>query len=394
MGGIHRQPHHAALALVTVSLLGCKPSPMPVVPAPPSPVVEPPPPQPPELSQSPSPEPTLEPEPEFQLQGYGTHERGALSGRSMEGQGDGLIRWPRSARLSPNAPAYGNPDAAPFDWGLDAVLVEDGDEPRIAVRQGDVRLLVYVASDDLWPLVVKPFALRSGPGARLRDAKVEVGSGESLTIAQRDGDWVEVHIDHTPFSGWAPAKSIGWFHHDVPIPDDGLDDAEFATIEHDVVLRTKPGGRQQLTKIPTNKGVRIHQRSGSHVLVSYHEVCTPVPLRFTGYVPRGALGPALGGLGSCGSGRSTPPQSFGDERDRPRRWLTPGTLLLDPASNRVVGCAWRDAEVAEGDGDIVFVSTVWGPVPVRPAPANVEERCYADPSAKPKAPQPKPTTAA
>ncbi len=381
----------SALALSAALLLACKATPAPALAAPEErPVAEAADPRPPEVSEAPSPDSA--PAPRVELDGFGERERAALSERWMKGEGYGRIIWARSARLIPGATAFGDPDVARLDRGVDVTLVEDGDEPRVAIRQGGVRLLVHVSPGDLQPLVVKPFALRPRPAARLRASRVEVGSGESLTIDQREGDWVEVRVDRTPLAGWAPAQSVGAFHDQTPFGDDGYETAEYATVTRKVALLDEPGGRP-LIEIPAVAEVRTLGRSGNHLLISYVEVCASVDVRFTGYVPRSAVGPSSGGLGMCGRGMGRVPRSFGKAQDYPRRWSTPGTLLLAPDSNRVVGCASSTAEVATGDDGVVFVDTIWGPVEVRPAPPGVEERCYAEPDAKPPTPSEPPQPA-
>lgn len=381
------KPPWATATLMFVALVGCKAPAQPAVAALTAPETEPGPP----VSQPPS---VAEPSPPvFTLEGYEADVRAALSGQPTDGGARfGRIMWSRVARLVPDGPVFGNSDAVRHEWGLEAILVEDGEEPRVVVGQGGILLLVQVPTDELQPLVVKPFALRSGPGARLGAGKVEVGSGESLSIRKREGDWVEVEVERTSYAGWAPADSVGWFHDHAPFADDQSDAKEWAAVTRKVALRTKPGG-ERLVELAADEIVIVLDRSGKQALVSYEQVCAPVDLRLTGFVPGDALGPAVGGLGLCGTGRKGPARSFGNEAERPRRRLIPGTLLLAPDSNRVVGCARADAEVAVGEGDAVFVETIWGPVAVRPAPPEVKERCLEQ-SVKPKGPPPEPTTAA
>lgn len=297
----------------------------------------------------------------------------------------GALDYHRAARLVPGGTAYGDDQAPALPHRHRVWILEAGDEPRLVVRQGGVRLLVYAREDDLQTFVAAHEILRDQPGAPVptppTQARVELGPGAPVKVLEHTDGWSRVvHEDDERFEGWLETASLSTSYRDETFPSLPETYAQALTTRNTPLLE-RPGG-ERWDELPADAFVFVVRPSKRrHLLVTYRGPCDQ-SVRLTGYVRRAHLNIldeslGRGGLVGCGRGGGDYPMTLGDKAGLPRTTLSAGRLLLAVDSNRVVGCVVEATEAAQGEHDIVYLQTVWGPMPVRAAPAGVEETCFA-----------------
>lgn len=287
-----------------------------------------------------------------------------------------------AVRLVPHGPDLGLRDQAPFPGSKRLPVLEDGERPRVIVDDGAIRLLLYVDRQDLRPVLLREAPLRPDPTTALGDSPRR---GHAILLP---GAWVDVIATEGAMArvsygepepklrGWIEADALGTTFTKPPPVRGGHDEEGQRRARRAAKLRERPGGKA-LTTIDEDDSVRILAPAAQqgHQWVEYQPMCER-GVRYVGFVQRRDLyTPELGLVTGCGRGGVDIPVGFGEAEGAPRVTLEPGRILLDADSPTVVGCVHAQAEVAElGEGRYA-VATIWGPVPVRLALADVRGDC-------------------
>jgi hypothetical protein len=294
-----------------------------------------------------------------------------------------------AVRLQPAGVELGLRDHAPLAGGKRLAVIEDAERPRVVTDDPDVRLVLYVDRQDARPVLLRAAPLRPTPatvfGDPPRRGHVVLQPGAWVDVMTREDSMVEVTYvapEHT-FSGWIDADVLGttFTTPQTKLQSDAEREAEaprWYRAERATRLLSRPGGKVIAALAPDDEVVALTPRGANgHRLVERRPPCDP-DLSFVGFVrERDVYQPNFGTGHGCGSSNASFERSFGEAAGAPRVALDAGRFLLDADSPTVIGCVLAPAEVADlGDGRYA-VPTIWGPVPVRLAPPDLEGRCGA-----------------
>lgn len=283
-------------------------------------------------------------------------------------------------RLRPDGPELGLHDAQPFSDAPRLRVLEDAERPRVVTDGSDVRLLLYVDRQDAQPVVTRTAPLRPSPATALdgpqRRGHVRLEPGAWVDVEERGDVLTRVSLAASDevVSGWIATDALGTTVTVVEPAELGERHAYVA--KRPTKLLTRPGGKALVALAEEATVVELDPRLESHHRwVEYRPVCER-RLSYVGFVrDRDVHSPNFGSLVGCGSGSGSPAKLFGDAETAPRVVVDAGRFLLDADEPTVVGCVLAPTEVADlGDGRYA-IATIWGPVPVRLAPASFEGRC-------------------
>lgn len=289
-----------------------------------------------------------------------------------------------AVRLLPNGPDLGLRDQAPFPAPKRLPVLEDAERPRVVIDDGQIRLMLHVDRQDARPVLLREAPLRPTPQATFGDPPTRghaiLQPGAWVDVIATDGAMVQVaYGEPTPeLLGWIEAEALGTSFTPPPRPKGARrgDASETLRARRVTKLRVRPGGKV-LTAVEADEPVvPITRRvEKGYRLVRHQPMCVR-DLVYVGFVrARDLYVPSWGLISGCGRGSAAIPRVFGEAERAPRATLPPGRFLLDVDSPTIVGCVLDEAEVAElGDGRYA-VATIWGPVPVRLAPADMRGRC-------------------
>lgn len=285
-----------------------------------------------------------------------------------------------SIRLRPDGPELGLRDEAPFADPPRLRVVDDAERPRIVTDDDDVRLLLYVDRQDARPVVTRAAPLRPSPETSLdgprRRGHVVLEPGAWVDIEEQRGALTRVSsptLDGA-LSGWLDSEALGTTATVAEPPAVG--ERQTYVAMRSTPLLTRPGGKALVTLEEHAALVELDPRTESgHRWVEHRPVCEP-SYSYVGFVrARDVYQPNYGSVVGCGSGGGRIRRVLGDAEAAPRVILDAGRFLLDADAPVVVGCVLAPTEAADlGDGRHA-IATIWGPVPVRLAPATFEGRC-------------------
>ena len=291
-------------------------------------------------------------------------------------------------RLAPEGPDLGLADEGPFPGLQRYGVLVDGERPLLLTDTDGVRLLLYVRAEDAQPVVVADTPLRRRPTERIADpprrghivlhpgawVAVEETTDTAVRIRYHDGDVAR--------RGWVEPDRLGKVAMIIEPPFDqekaDREAASWWTAKRRTTLQATPDGKV-LERLEADDVVRaLGPVRGGQRLVEHTPSCNR-DLSFVGFVPsRDFHQPNYGTGYGCGYGSTAAPRQWGDTRDLPRVELSAGTFLTDATSTRLVGCVAKPSKVADlGDGTYA-VATIWGPLTVRPAPADFAGACATE----------------
>jgi hypothetical protein len=261
-------------------------------------------------------------------------------------------------------------------------VLDDAEYPRVVTDDRDIRLLLHVDRQDAQPVLVRAVPLLPTPetsfGDPPRRGYVILQPGAWVDVTAREGAMAHIAYGDEPertMSGWIDAEALGTTMTITMVEDADDERPEYVT-KRATKLLSRPGGKLLIELDADESVVAITPRAVNGYRLVEHQPPCEDDLVYVGFVrDRDLLQPTYGMGHLCGSGAIGSAKLFGEAESAPRITLDAGWFLLDADTPRVVGCVLAPTEVADlGDGRYA-VATIWGPIPVRLAPAGFDVGC-------------------
>jgi hypothetical protein len=164
-------------------------------------------------------------------------------------------------RFSLGATPFATLHAAPL--ARDEVVIDEGqDDVRIVTGDERVRLIAFVAREDLRAVTTERVGLTARASDVASDAPIRVAGGVAVDGAETEGDLRRVHleIDGVEVFGWLPAEKIGTTFTPRPPPRAAPIDGELAWGASVVDARG-----DVLAKFPPSPSEALGAASGTYV---------------------------------------------------------------------------------------------------------------------------------
>lgn len=291
------------------------------------------------------------------------------------------VKHRRSVRFTADGPERIDGALEPLDHPLPYEVVESGERPRVAAFGGHLRLLVYLDRGDAQPVMVARAPLRAEPDLSAADQAlgfVTLRPGAWVDVEERRPEAVLVRSVERPFAGWVAPDRVSAIG---PLRDDEWKEPgkPMWSSTRRVAISKTPGG-ERLGDVEEGELVietPTLSRRG-HRWVTYRPPCQMDHL-LSGFVPEQALesfsdGPDAGG-GGCASGSLIGHGMPGLPKGGEHVTLAAGRFLVDPDGPTVVGCVANDVDAIDLGQGRYAVPSLWGPLVVRLAPADVDATC-------------------
>lgn len=281
-------------------------------------------------------------------------------------------RWGQ-ARWSPDGPVVLDGHGAPADPYPLAVLESTGDADRVRVYTDHVVFLVWIARDDLRPVVAQPVHVTKS--ARAPDRAIErrsgftIGPGTVPDVLERRDGWARIDVrDGVRVRGWIAEAALADRYVPGAIPI-GEDEAPHTwwQVRRATQLRAKPDGQVLARVEPEAMVLEIAKPDDAHRLVAYRVRCQEDRI-VRGVIPRAHLrvAPISGPMYGCGHpGWTIAPAP--DAETAPRRPIAGNRWLTTP-DGRPVAMLLHDADMIDEGQDRIRVATPWGPLVLQLAP--------------------------